>query len=63
MSNIAVGMKLNLMTEIDDKRPAGSTATVIFLDDFDQVFVEWTEGGQSSFTEDQLVKNFEVMIG
>ena len=60
MEKIAVGMTVKLIKDFDGSRPIGSTATIVYIDDFDQIFVDWSDGGQGKFSEEQLIKNFEV---
>lgn len=62
MDKITVGSKITLIKDIDSKTPIGSTATIVYIDDFDQIFIDWTDGGQDSFTEEQLLKNFEIAV-
>ena len=57
---ITVGMTIKLVKEIGENIPVGSTATIVYIDDFDQIFIDWSNGGQGKFTEEQLLKNFEV---
>lgn len=58
MDKITVGMSIKLINDIDGRRPVGSTATIVYIDDFDQIFVDWTDGGQGRFSEEQLIKFF-----
>ena len=58
MDKIKVGMTIKLIKDLDGKMPIGSTATVVYIDDFDQIFVDWTDGGQAKLTEEQLLSNF-----
>ncbi|SDA26745.1 hypothetical protein SAMN02910447_02705 [Ruminococcus sp. YE71] len=60
MEKITVGMTIRLINDIDRKMPVGSTATIVYIDDFDTVFIDWTDGGQGRFTEDQIINNFEI---
>ena len=60
MEKIAVGMTVKLIKDFDGSRPIGSTATIVYIDDFDQIFVDWSAGGQGRFSEEQLFKNFEL---
>lgn len=60
MEKIAVGMTVKLIKDFDGSRPIGSTATIVYIDDFDQIFVDWSDGGQGRFSEEQLFKNFEL---
>ncbi len=58
MDKIKVGMTIKLIKDLVGKMPIGSTATVVYIDDFDQIFVDWTDGGQAILTEEQLLSNF-----
>ena len=60
MEKITVGMTIKLVKEISEDIPIGSKAKIIYIDDFDQVFIDWTDGGQARFTEEQLLENFEI---
>ena len=60
MEKISAGTKIRLVKDLDGKNPVGSTATVVYVDEFGQIFADWTEGGQIRITEDQLAKNFVV---
>ena len=59
MEKITVGMTIRLVKEISGGAPV-STATMIYIDEFDRVFIDWTDGGQDSFTEQQLLGSFEI---
>ena len=61
MDRIDVGMKLKFTQDVGKDKPVGTIATVVYIDDFDQVFVEWTDGGQDSFDEFHISKYFEVI--
>ncbi len=52
-------MTIKLVKNIDENIPIGSTATIVYIDDFDQVFIDWFDGGQARFTEEQLLRNLE----
>ena len=60
MEKITVGMTIKLIKDFDGSRPVGSTATIVYIDDFDQIFVDWSDGGQGRYTEEQLLKNFDI---
>ena len=60
MEKIAVGMTIKLVKDFDGSKPVGSTATIVYIDDFDQIFVDWSDGGQAKLSEEQLVNNFEL---
>ena len=59
MSRVTVGEKVKILEDYLDIRK-GSVATIIYIDDFDQVTVSWHSGGQSSFPEEYLYKMFAV---
>lgn len=59
MSKITVGEKIKLLEDYMDIQK-GSVATIIYIDDFDQVTVSWLNGGQSSFSEEHLYKMFAI---
>ena len=60
MEKISAGTKIRLVKDLDGKNPVGSTAIVVYVDEFGQVFADWTEGGQVRITKEQLEKNFEI---
>lgn len=60
MDKITVGMKITLARDIDSSKHVGSTATIVYIDDFDQIFVDWSEGGQSKFSEKEFLKYFDI---
>ncbi len=62
MEKITVGSRITLKNEIDSKIPIGSTATIVYIDDFGQIFVDWTDGGQANFTKEQVLKNFKIAV-
>ena len=60
MNNIKVGMTIKLVRDIGENIPVGSTATIVYIDDFDQIFIDWKDGSQAKISEKQLFKNFEA---
>ena len=62
MDELTVGTMITLIKEIDGSKPIGSTATVVYIDDFKQIFVDWSDGGQGQLTEEQLSEYFEIPI-
>ena len=60
MEKISAGTKIRLVKDLDGKNPVGSTATVVYVDEFGQIFADWTDGGQVRITKEQLAKNFEI---
>jgi len=48
------------MTEtVTGEYPVGSTATIIYIDEMDNVFIEWLDGKLSKFSDKQLLNGFE----
>lgn len=60
MEKISAGTKIRLVKDLDGKNPVGSTATVVYVDEFGQIFADWTDGGQVRLTKEQLTHNFEI---
>ena len=60
MEKITVGMTIKLVKDIGENIPVGSTATIVYIDDFDQIFIDWKDGGQAKISEEQFIKNCEV---
>lgn len=60
MDKIAVGMTIKLVGDISENISVGSTATIVYIDDFNQIFIDWKDGGQAKISEEQLLKNFEI---
>ena len=60
MEKISAGTKIRLVKDLDGKNPIGSTATVVYVDEFGQIFADRTDGGQVRITKKQLAKNFEI---
>lgn len=60
MDKITVGMKIKLIKKLDEHIPVGSIATIVYIDDFDQIFIDWTDGGQYKLDEKHLLSNFEI---
>ena len=60
MEKICAGTKIKLVKDFDGKNPVGSTATVVYIDEFGQIFADWTDGGQVRLTKEQLENNFEI---
>ena len=42
-----------------DCKIIGSTATILYIDEMDNVFIEWSDGKLSSFSDKQVLKGFE----
>lgn len=59
MDAITVGAKIKMTASITQDYPVGSTATIIYIDEMDNVFVEWSDGKLSSFSDKQVLNSFE----
>ena len=59
MESITVGAKIKLnVAGAYSEKPVGSTATIIYIDEHDMVYIEWSDGKLTSYTEGQLRKSF-----
>ena len=55
MESITVGAKIKLnVAGAYSEKPVGSTATIIYIDEHDMVYIEWSDG--------QLLKSFVPAI-
>ena len=59
MDSITVGAKIRMTETVTGDYPVGSVATIIYIDEMDNVFIEWTDGKLSSFSDKQVLKDFE----
>ena len=59
MDSITVGAKIKMTDTVTSDYPDGSTATIIYIDEMDNVFIEWTDGKLSKFSDKQLLNGFE----
>ncbi len=59
MDSITVGAKIKMTETVTNDYPIGSTATIIYIDEMDNVFIEWSDGKLSSFSDKQVLKGFE----
>ena len=59
MDSITVGAKIRMTEAVISDYPVGSTATIIYIDEMDNVFIEWTDGKLSSFSDKQVLHGFE----
>ena len=59
MDSITVGAKIKMTDTVTSDYPVGSTATIIYIDEMDNVFIEWTAGKLSKFSDKQLLNGFE----
>ena len=57
---IIVGEKIKMTTSITSDYPVSSTATILYIDEYDMVSIEWNEDGRlSTFSDRQVLDNFE----
>ena len=59
MDTITIGEKIKMVNKVDSSTPIGSTATILYIDDFKKVFIEWKNGRIASFSDKQILDNFE----
>ena len=59
MDSIPVGAKIRLTENVGGSYPVGAVATILYIDDLDNVFVEWSDGKLTSFSEQRVLKCFE----
>ena len=59
MDTITVGSDIKLVSKVDSSTPVGSTATILYIDDFKKVFIEWKNGKIALFSDKQILSNFE----
>ena len=59
MDSITVGAKIRMTEAVTGDYPVGSTATILYIDEMDNVFIEWSDGKLSSFSDKQVLKGFE----
>ena len=51
--------KVKLREKIGDSVPVGSIATVLYIDDLYNVFIEWSDGKLFKFSDKQVIHGFE----
>ena len=59
MDTITIGEKIKMVNKVDSNTPVGSTATILYVDDFKKVFIGWKNGRIASFSDKQILDNFE----
>jgi len=59
MKTITVGEKIKVVKKVDCSIPIGSTATILYIDDFAKVFIEWANGKIDSFPDKQILSSFD----
>lgn len=59
IDEVTAGAKVKLREKISDSVPVGSIATILYIDDLDNVFIEWVSNGRlTSFSK----KNFKSLF-
>lgn len=59
IDEVVVGTKVELREKISDSAPVGSIVTVLYIDNLDNVFIEWASNGRlTSFSK----KNFKSLF-
>ena len=59
MDSITVGAKIRMTEAVTGDYPVRSTATILYIDEMDSVFIEWSDGKLSSFSDKQVLKGFK----
>ena len=59
MDSITVGAKIRMTEAFTGDYSVGSTATILYIDEMDNVFIEWSDGKLSKFSDKQVLKGFD----
>lgn len=59
MDSITVGAKIRMTEAVTGDYSVGSTATILYIDEMDNVFIEWSDGKLSKFSDKQGLKGFD----
>ena len=59
MDSITVGTKIRITEAVTGDYTVGSTSTILYIDEIDNVFIEWSDGKLSPFSDKQVLKGFE----
>ena len=59
MDSITVGAKIKMTEAVAGDYSVGSTATILYIDEMDNVFIEWSDGKLSKFSDKQVLKGFD----
>ena len=63
IDEVTAGAKVKLREKISDSVPVGSIATVLYIDDLDNVFIEWVSNGRlTSFSKKNFRPRFPKRI-
>ncbi len=61
IDEVADGAKVKLREKISESVPVGSIATILYIDDLDNVFIEWVSNGRlTSFSKKNFMSLFEM---
>ena len=61
IDEVTAGAKVKLREKISDSVPVGRIATVLYIDDLDNVFIEWVSNGRlTSFSKKNFKSLFEM---
>lgn len=55
MDSITVGANIRMTEAVTGDYPVGSTATILYIDEMDNVFIEWSDGKLSKFSDKQVI--------
>jgi len=59
LETITVGAEIRMTTAVTCEHPVGSTATILYMDELDNVYIEWPDGRLSSFSAKQVRSGFD----
>ena len=61
MDSITVGAKIRMTGAVTRDYPVGSTAAILYIDEMDNVFIEWVSNGRlTSFSKKNFKSLFEI---
>ena len=61
IDEVIAGAKVKLREKISDSVPVGSIATVLYIGNLDNVFIEWVSNGRlTSFSKKNFKSLFEM---
>ena len=61
IDEVTAGAKVKLREKISDSVPVGSIAMALYIDDLDNVFIEWVSNGRlTSFSKKNFKSLFEM---
>ena len=61
IDQVTAGAKVKLREKISDSIPVGSIAMFLYIDDLDNVFIEWVSNGRlTSFSKKNFKSLFEM---